>query len=540
MKIGVAQINSTVGDIAGNAEQILTWVREAEKKECDLVLFPEMVLTGYPPEDLLLKPAFLKDNKIALRDIAPLVKNVDAVIGFCDEKEGRLYNAAAWIQKKKIKTIYHKHCLPNYGVFDEKRYFQPGTEFPTVLLKGFQIGITICEDLWLGPSPLKKLKTKKPDMVLNLSSSPFHVGKFPERVNAVKESAQYLKCPLVYCNLIGGQDELVFDGGSFALNAKGRVSAQCPQFNQGLFVFEATGTKRNIQIKSLEKETIPASETDEILQALILGTKDYVNKNKFEKVALGLSGGIDSALVAAIATQALGPDRVIGVTMPSQFNRTETREDAKTLAKNLGITLFEIPIENVFTAYKETLKPFFKNHPPDLTEENIQARIRGNFLMALSNKFGWLILTTGNKSEMSTGYSTLYGDMAGGFAVLKDVLKTNVFKLSRHINKKAKKTLIPQSIIDRPPTAELRANQKDEDSLGSYSDLDPLIVGYVENNYPLTKLIQKTKASEPYAKRIVGLIDRNEYKRRQSPPGIKITPRSFGRDHRMPITNRYK
>jgi NAD+ synthase (glutamine-hydrolysing) len=400
-----------------------------------------------------------------------------------------------------------------------------------VPFKGKRIGLTICEDIWLGDEPLKPLKKLKPEIVLNISASPFHAGKMPLRHAAAARAARFLKAPVLYANTVGGQDELVFDGGSFVMSPTGKVVRQFPQFETGLYSAE------------LPFSFAPApklSRIEEIYCALVLGIRDYVEKNKFEKVALGVSGGIDSALVAALAVQALGPERVVAVTMPSRYNSDATHSDAVKLAKNLGVELLDIAIQPLYEMFLSTLEPAFRGTEPNIAEENIQARIRGTLLMSLSNKFGWLILTTGNKSEISTGYCTLYGDTAGGFAVLKDVLKTTVYELSRHINTVSEREVIPVSTIDRRPTAELRANQFDEDSLGSYAALDPIIVGYVEQNKSLGELTASLKQDPAYIKKIVTLIDRNEYKRRQAPPGIKITPRSFGRDHRMPITNRYR
>jgi NAD+ synthase (glutamine-hydrolysing) len=525
MKISFAQCNPTVGDLDGNARLILRHLRQAQENGCDLAVFPELVLTGYPPEDLLLKPAFIAENRAALKSLAARVGATAAVVGFVDEIKGKRYNAAAWLENKKIRTIYHKTCLPNYGVFDEQRYFSAGERPVVVPFRGRKIGLTICEDIWLGNGPLSPLKKLKPDAVINISASPFHAGKLSERHTIAAQAARFLKAPVMYCNMVGGQDELVFDGGGFVVDKAGRVTAQFPLFEEDLYAFDlpaAPGKQNN---------TAPMSRIDQIHRALLLGIRDYVNKNGFEKVALGLSGGIDSALVAVLAAQALGPARVTAVTMPSKFNSRETHGDAKRLAHNLGIELLDIAIQPVYDVFLKTLDPYFKNTAANMAEENIQARIRGTLLMALSNKFGWLVLTTGNKSEMSTGYCTLYGDTAGGFAVLKDVLKTTVYALSKRINEKAGRDIIPLSTIERRPTAELKADQFDEDSLGAYRDLDPLIVDYVEKN--------KAPGNNAYAKKIISMIDRSEYKRRQAPPGIKITPRSFGRDHRMPITNRY-
>ncbi len=528
MKIAFAQLNTVVGDISGNTQKITGLIEQAGKENYDLLIFPELTLTGYPPEDLLLKPAFVHENIKALRVIVRSVKQGAVVLGFVDEKKGSRFNAAAWIEKGKVQNIYHKQHLPNYGVFDEVRYFTPGSTPFAKSYKGHKIGLTICEDIWVGPTGLKPLKKLRPDIVLNISASPFHAGKLATRHKVVQQAAKFLKASIHYCNLVGGQDELVFDGGSFTVDAGGRVQTQTPLFEEGLYDAHAAGLKKTLPI------------TEEIFHALVLALRDYVQKNGFKQVAIGLSGGIDSALVAALAVEALGPDRVMGVTMPSRFNLDETKQDAKKLADNLGMKILTIPIQENFESMLKTLSPHFAGQAPNIAEENLQARIRGNFLMALSNKFNWLILTTGNKSETSTGYCTLYGDTAGGFAVLKDVLKTTVYDLARFINKRASTDLIPQTTIDRAPTAELKENQKDEDSLGPYAALDPIIKGYVEKNLSADQMVRQGLGTKEYVTRIISLIDRSEYKRRQAPPGIKITPRSFGRDHRMPITNRYR
>ncbi len=532
MRVGLAQLNPTVGDIRGNARLILEAINEAKADGCALVLTPEMCLTGYPPEDLLLKPAFVAENLKAVKEIAKSVRGIAAVIGFVDEARNKRFNAAAWIENGRVAATYHKRCLPNYGVFDEKRYFSPGEKPVVRTLNGTKIGLTICEDIWILGPHLLDLKKQKVQLLVNISASPYHVGKLTQRYDAFKKSVRFVQSPMLYCNMTGGQDELVFDGGSFIMTCQGKVAAQFPQFRSGLHVIDIESRGRNIDLSCNSGTKEPLERIEEIHAALVLGLHDYVEKNGFKKVAIGLSGGIDSALVATLAAEALGPQNVVGVTMPTRFNLAETKSDAALVAKNLGIEFHEIPIQNIFNEFLHTLEPLFKNAKPNIAEENLQARIRGNLLMALSNKFGWLVLTTGNKSEMSTGYSTLYGDTAGGFAVIKDVLKTTVYELSKHINKRAGKDIIPNSTIARAPTAELRENQKDEDSLGPYATLDPLIVDYVEKNMAIY-----TRGD--YEKRISLLIDRSEYKRRQNPPGIKITPRSFGRDHRMPITNRY-
>ncbi len=538
MRIALAQINSIVGDLAGNSERIQEAHAEAREQGADLVVFPELSLTGYPPEDLLLKPAFVRDNLSALRALAKKLSGPAAAIGFVDAAENARFNAAAWVENGAVAGVYRKRVLPNYGVFDEDRYFLPGPAPFVRAVNGVRVGLTICEDIWVPGQHWKDLRKKSPQVVANLSASPFQAGKIRDRKKTFRAFVSAVKAPLLYCNAVGGQDELVFDGGSFAVSAAGRVGAQAPMFQDGVFTIDLG--ERGRDLKGLWTPPPPLDGVDEIHQALVLGVRDYVRKNRFVKVAIGVSGGIDSALVAAIAVEALGKENVVGVTMPSRYNSDATISDAKKLADNLGIKFHTIPIQPVFASFLEALAPTFSNTAPNEAEENLQARVRGAMLMALSNKFGWLVLTTGNKSEVSTGYCTLYGDTAGGFAVIKDVLKTTVYALANRINERAGRELIPETTIERPPTAELRANQKDEDSLGAYADLDPVIVAYVEQNRALPDIIRAHPEREDYVRRILSLIDRNEYKRRQAPPGIKITPRSFGRDHRMPITNRYR
>jgi NAD+ synthase (glutamine-hydrolysing) len=538
VRLALAQVNSIVGDLAGNAERILEAHAEAARQGADLVVFPEMSLTGYPPEDLLLKPAFVRDNLAALKALTRKLSGPAAAIGFVDADEKGRFNAAAWIEKGAVAGVYHKCLLPNYGVFDEDRYFTPGKTPFVRAVKGVCVGLTICEDIWNKGAHWSDLKKKRPQLVVNLSASPFHAGKMQDRKKSFRTFVSMIKAPLFYCNAVGGQDELVFDGGSFAMNPAGRVAAEATMFQDGVFTVDVG--ERGGDIKPLWEAPAKLDGIDEIHGALVLGIRDYVRKNRFIKVAIGISGGIDSALVATLAVEALGKENVVGVTMPSRYNSDATIADAKKLADNLGIRFLTIPIQPIFAGFAEALGPSFANTAPNEAEENLQARIRGTLLMALSNKFGWLVLTTGNKSEMSTGYCTLYGDTAGGFAVIKDVLKTTVYALSNRINDRAGREHIPESTIQRPPTAELRANQKDEDSLGAYADLDPIIVAYVEENKALPDIVRPRPENEAYVRRILSLIDGNEYKRRQAPPGIKITPRSFGRDHRMPITNRYR
>lgn len=523
MRIALAQINPIVGDLKGNQQKILDYINQAKSQEADLVVLPELALCGYPPEDLLHKEHFVQDNIKELQGLARKVSKITAIIGFVDmDKQKRLYNAAAVIVDGKIKGVYRKQELPNYGVFDEKRYFTAGDKQQVYKLNDIPFGVSICEDIWVDK------KFKKAEIHINISSSPFDVGKLKERERLLKRRAKENKAFVCYANLVGGQDELVFDGGSMVVDPKGNILASCKQFEEDLIVVDLDAKKGN-QAKKL-------SQIERVNKALVLGTHDYVYKNGFKKVLIGISGGIDSALVAAIAVKAIGKKNVIGVTMPSQYTSKGAHSDAKTLAQNLGIKLIEVPIKDVYKAYLSALKNEFNGQDPNIAEENIQARIRGNILMALSNKFGWLVLTTGNKSEVAVGYCTLYGDMSGGFAVIKDVPKTKVYELARFINKS--KEIIPQTIIDRAPSAELRENQKDEDSLPPYDQLDELLKDYVEEHSSLRKMSRRKNVK--LIKEIISLVDRNEYKRRQAPPGIKITQRSFDKDWRLPITNKYK
>lgn len=528
LRLALAQINSTVGDLEGNQRKILDFIHQAQKQNVDVVIFPELAICGYPPEDLLLKNRFVQDNLKSLQALAKAVKNSTAVVGFVDrDKNGNLFNALAVMANGKIKGVYHKKELPNYGVFDEKRYFKSGNKDGIFTIKNVRTGTNICEDIWIDGSVYKTQAKKKCRLLINISSSPYEIGKLVVRQKLLVKRAIETKSFIAYVNLVGGQDELVFDGGSLLVNPKGKIVAQAKQFEEDLVVVDLD------QPKSLPPRL---SSIEEIYQALVLGTRDYVRKNGFEKVVVGLSGGIDSALVAVIACEAIGRENVIGVTMPSRFTSPETKSDAKKLAESLKIRCLEIPIEEVAKAYSHVLKEAFADAKPDTTEENIQARIRGNYLMALSNKFGWLVLTTGNKSEISVGYCTLYGDMSGGFAVIKDIPKTKVYELSRFIN--TTRYLIPESTIERAPTAELRENQKDQDTLPPYDLLDQILEDYIENHRSIESIAQKHP--KDLVKRVVQMVDKNEYKRRQAAPGIKITSRAFGKDWRLPLTNKYR
>jgi NAD+ synthase (glutamine-hydrolysing) len=550
IRLALAQINCTVGDIASNCAKIADRASRAEKNGACLVVFPELAVTGYPPEDLLLKEHFIKRNIEALKTVAARIGDIVAVVGFADTRRGRVYNAAAVIHKGRVHAVYHKIMLPNYGVFDEVRYFAQGSKPLIFNVNGAACGVNICEDIWRGNGPLKHQAKAGAGLIVTLNSSPYHIGKIGEREAVIKKAARSNRVSIAYANLVGGQDELVFDGCSMIVDDKGRIIARAAAFEEELLVCDMSLSVRakkgaislNTGRKSAAapvRNTLKAlpGNSEEAYRALVLGLKDYVTKNGFAKVAVGLSGGIDSALVAVLAADAIGAGNVTGVFMPSRYSSKDSAEDAQELAKNMKIRYEVISIEKAFDAYLETLGPLFKGTKPDIAEENLQARIRGNLLMALSNKFGWLVLTTGNKSEMSTGYATLYGDMAGGFAVIKDVPKTLVYDICKFIN--SKRELIPQRIMTKEPTAELKSGQKDSDTLPPYDVLDPILKAYIEDDTDAAKLIARGCAKNDVL-RVIGMVDKSEYKRRQSPPGIRITPKAFGRDRRMPITNRYK
>ncbi len=562
LRIALAQTNPTVGDLAGNAERIAQLCAQAHKAGAELVVFGELAICGYPPEDLLLKRHFLEDNLRTVQELAILCPDIPAIVGLAEPAENGPYNCAAVLAQGKIAGVYRKMHLPNYGVFDERRYFQPG-DSPTILrIKGQHLALTICEDIWADIDLAQLLGSKSQVQgLINISASPFHAGKMSLRQKLLTEQARQLDGPICYVNLIGGQDELVFDGGSMIIDPAGKIVAAGRRFAEDLVVVDLplpepikhrkvrrfSGTNW-ITIDSKPPATIPAiparplakmSDLQEIYDALVLGTRDYVRKNGFSKVALGLSGGIDSALTAAIAVDALGAENVVALTMPSQYSSAETREDAAATAKNLGIKLITIGLQDIFAKYLEVLSDAYGSGPGKLENENLQARIRANLLMALSNRFGWLVLATGNKSEVAVGYCTLYGDMVGGFGVLKDVFKTMVYKLARYANDKANRALIPISTLQRAPSAELRPNQKDSDSLPPYDLLDAILKRYVEEDKALDDIVAQGFEPE-LVRRITRLADHNEFKRRQSAPGVKITPKAFGRDRRLPITNRYR
>ncbi|MEE8204689.1 MAG: NAD+ synthase [Dehalococcoidales bacterium] len=572
LRIGMAQINTTVGDFSGNYTKILKSIKEARSLGVGLLTFPELAICGYPPEDLLLKPRFIDEN---LRYLTRLVKSssgITIVAGFVDSRKD-LYNAAAIIHDGRLAGTYHKIYLPNYGVFDENRYFRAGRECPVYVIDGVGVGINICEDIWYEAGPTFAQAHSGAEVIVNISASPYHYGKASFREKTLTARACDNTVIIVYNNLVGGQDELVFDGSSLVLDERGQLLAQGKQFEEDLVVVDldiASVLKARLRDSGWKKkppfpdghkwptarivvsQAPPATPkprlpqrqvktrnlANEIYDALVLGTGDYVGKNGFEKVVIGLSGGIDSSLVAAIAVDALGPENVIAVAMPSKYSSPGSMSDAKLLAKNLGIKLLAIPIGRVFKAYLDELAEAFAGAKANTAEENIQARIRGNLLMALSNQFGWLVLATGNKSEMATGYTTLYGDMAGGFAVIKDVPKTLVYKLASYRNSAAGNELIPASVLDKAPSAELRPDQKDADTLPPYDLLDPALTAYVEDDKSVEQIIAMG-IDEQVAKQAARLVDSSEYKRRQAPPGIKITTKAFGRDRRLPITNRF-
>ncbi len=573
LRIALCQMNATVGDIAGNERKILDGIAEAREQGAQLVLFPELAITGYPPEDLLLKEHFLADARAAVDRIAAVTEGIVALVGF-PEREDDVYNALAVLADGELHGIYRKLYLPNYGVFDEARYFQSGTEAGLIELAGIRVGLSICEDIWEPGPPASTEARAGATVIVNLSASPYYAGRGRQRERMLAQRARDNNCVVAYCALVGGQDELVFDGHSLVLDHRGEVIARAGQFTEELLVAtvdpQAAATHRlrdarhraavrtehedpptlaRFPLQPLSSEPPerlriggPVAEllspVAEVYAALVLGLRDYVAKNGFSRVVLGLSGGIDSALVAAIAVDALGPGGVSVAVMPSPHSSLATQSDARLLADNLGVERFEFAIAPAMDAYESTLGEVFADRAPDITEENLQARIRGNLLMALSNKFGWLVLATGNKSEMSVGYSTLYGDLAGGFAVIKDVYKTRVYELAEHVNAVAGGERIPRSIIDRAPSAELRPDQRDEDSLPPYAVLDPILDAYVEEDLGREQLRLRGFHADD-VEHVVRLVDRAEYKRRQAPPGIKITSRAFGRDRRVPITNRY-
>jgi NAD+ synthase (glutamine-hydrolysing) len=570
MRLALAQIDTTVGDLDGNRKRILRAIDDAREAGADLVLLPELAVTGYPPEDLLLRPGFLRAAETSLREIARQTQDVVALVGV-PHLDRDLYNACAVCAGGEVKALYRKRFLPNYGVFDEDRYFAPARDLLLLEVGGTLIGTTICEDLWQPGPPATDLALAGAQLLTNISASPFHVGRDREREEMFATRARDNACFVAFCNAVGGQDELIFDGHSLVLDEEGHVLARAPGFEEALLVVDvdpadAVGRRlRDVRRRALARERggvpeapvvhleaapaerepvepLVAPRLDELEQmrlALELGLRDYVDKNGFSEVVIGVSGGIDSALTTALAVEALGAERVHCVSMPSRYSSEDTRRDARRLAESLGTDFRELPIEEVVAAFDGVLADSFAGREPDLAEENVQARTRGVLLMALSNKFGWLVVATGNKSELSVGYATLYGDMAGGFALLKDVFKTDVFRLARHLNGRAGQELIPSTILERAPSAELRADQLDEDSLPPYPALDRVLEAYVEQDRSREELSQDGFDPD-VVERALALIDRAEYKRRQAPPGVRLTPKAFGRDRRTPITNRWR
>ncbi len=576
LRIALAQYNFAVGDIDANRDRMIDAIDRARTAGASVIAFPELALTGYPPEDLLFKPRFIDANLRALDTIVGSSAGITAIVGFVD-RQADIYNAAAIVSDGELAGVCHKQFLPNYGVFDEERYFQSGVDTPVFRLHDVNLGVNICEDIWYPGGPAREQALRgDADVIVNISSSPFHDGKGLRRDQMIATRAADHGVILAFCNLVGGQDELVFDGGSLVVDQTGSVVAQACRFDEQMLIADVdieSVFRHRLQDPRRRKEKStagapippitlvakrpkanPDTDTDniappsppehhpddrlrDIYQALVIGTRDYVRKNGFGKVLVGLSGGVDSALVAAIAFDALGAESVGLVTMPSRFSSDGTKSDAQEMAENLGIDLLTLPIQAIFETYLSELSDEFEGKPFDTAEENIQPRIRGNLLMALCNKFGWLVLTTGNKSEMSMGYATLYGDMAGGYAVIKDIYKTLVYDLCDYRNCQEDGPVIPESIITRPPTAELREDQLDTDSLPPYDILDPILQAYVEEDKSLKEIVG-LEFDEKLVARVMRSVDLNEYKRRQSPPGVKITPRAFGRDRRLPITNR--
>ena len=560
-----------VGDLEGNTRRIVEYVDRAKELKADMVAFPELAIPGYPPEDLVFKPQFVQENIRKIHEIAQASREIAVVVGFVDAGDG-IYNAAAVLYGGEVVGVYHKMYLPNYGVFDEERYFKSGAVCPVYRINGVAVGINICEDIWYAIGPTAVQASAGAELIVNINGSPFHVGKalFRERMLSTRASDNELF--VAYLNLVGGQDELVFDGASMVFDPCGELVLKGSQFEEELLAIDLDieqvfrsrlvaprsrkerpivlgeiGEPQFMQVsdyEGLDKPAIPKvpvktyDAVGEVYSALVLGTRDYIRKTGFGKVLIGMSGGIDSSLVAVIAVDALGKDNVLGVVMPSRYTSEGSLLDARSVADNLHIDLWTVPIEEAFSIYLSTLSGPFKGTEEGVAEENLQARIRGNILMAISNKFGWLVLTTGNKSELAVGYSTLYGDMAGGFGVIKDVPKTLVYKLAEYRNGLNSKPVIPQAVFDKPPSAELRPGQVDRDTLPEYKTLDPILKAYVEEDRSFGEILSMG-FDEGTVKKVISMVDRNEYKRRQAPLGIKITPKNFGRDRRMPIANRY-
>ena len=568
MRIALAQVNPTVGDLSGNTRLVVEWIERARDAEADIVCFPELVVTGYPPEDLVLKPSFVRDNLAQLDLIAAETRGIAAVVGFVD-RDGEIFNAAAFIHDGEIKAVYHKVFLPNYGVFDEKRYFQPGRRCPIIDLDGVRIGLSVCEDCWFPAGPMAREAEDGARLLININGSPYHYGKRSPREAMVGGRAADYGAFVAWVNTVGGQDELVFDGNSVVFDPRGNPIAHAESLVEDLLLcdvdtekpihvsperlrHEAEGAERlELEVRELEVSSpsrprpkpaivnrlaTPLAGAAEIYAAVVLATHDYMRKQGFQKVVIGMSGGIDSALTAAIAADALGPENVIAVRMPSRHTSPESLEDAGLVAESLGIQLMDFSIEPPHKGFEEILSPVFAGTQPGVAEENLQPRIRSTILHALSNKFGYIVLSTGNKSELATGYGTLYGDIAGGYAVLKDITRTTVYELCRYRNTLG--PAIPERVMTKAPSAELKPGQKDTDSLPAYDALDPILIGYIEEDLSPEELVAAGHDPKTVA-RVIQLVDRSEYKRRQAPPGVKITPRAFGRDRRMPIVNRY-
>jgi NAD+ synthase (glutamine-hydrolysing) len=564
VRVAAAQLNLVVGDLEGNAARVLAAYEQADAAGCDLVAFPELTLTGYPPEDLLLRPAFVAQAREWLDKVAARTGALAAVVGF-PEVDRDLYNAAAVVAHGSVQGIYRKHLLPNYAVFDEERYFEPWpTDGPLFVVGGVRVAVTICEDAWSPSGPILTQAAAGAELVVNINASPYYAGRVRERETMLATRAADASVPILYVNLVGGQDELVFDGASMCFDESGQLLARGTQFTEDLLVVDidvrpafrrrALDPRGRRRAPALPEVHVSAAQpvhssvaprlepllepVHEVYEALVVGTRDYVTKNGFTDVLIGLSGGIDSSLVAAIAADALGPDHVVGVLMPSRFSSEGSITDATALAVELGIRTLHLPIESVHAAFLELLAEPFAGLEPGVAEENLQARVRGTILMTLSNKFGWMVLTTANKSETATGYSTLYGDMAGGYAVIKDVPKTLVYALCRDRNERAGRALIPESAITKPPSAELRPDQLDSDSLPDYAELDPIVEGYVELDKSIGELVDEGHDPD-IVRRVARLVDVNEYKRRQAAPGVRVSPKAFGKDRRLPITNRW-
>jgi NAD+ synthase (glutamine-hydrolysing) len=569
MRVALAQVNPVVGDLEGNGRLVIDWIGRAREQGADIVCFPELVLTGYPPEDLVLKRSFVRDNLRQLDLVTKVTKGITAIVGFVDD-DGATFNAAAVLHDGELKAVYHKVFLPNYGVFDEQRYFEPGRRCPILELDGVRIGVSICEDCWYPSGPMAWEAHHGAELLININGSPYHAGKRAEREAMVAERAANYGAFVTYVNTVGGQDELVFDGNSVVFGPRGQTLAHAKSMVEDMLVcdldidatrqerpvekirYEAEGAERLELVVSevpLERSTPrparppvpprlskPLEGLAEIYSAVVLGTRDYIQKQGFEKVIIGLSGGVDSALTAAIASDALGPENVLGVRLTSRHTSQESLEDAWMVAELLGFQLQDYSIEPPHRGFEEVLAPAFKGTKAGVAEENVQSRIRATIVYALSNKFGYIVLSTGNKSELATGYGTLYGDMAGGFAVIKDIYKTTVYELCRYRNSLG--PAIPERVLTKAPSAELRPDQKDTDSLPPYEELDPILRGYVEEDQSPEELVADGHLPETVAK-VIQLVDRSEYKRRQAPPGVKITPRAFGRDRRLPIVNRY-